>query len=321
MKPYEPEQLAVIIVNYYNKILTINCIKSIFNLHTLPKDIIVVDNGSNEYLDIFLEWQKISSMYRRNSPYLCTDEYNFPSSGDALIVIKDNKGFSAGNNTAIKNLLNRKNKYRGFWLINNDTILDSYALKNICKRMNSLPSAHIVGSTLVNASNKKIVQCAAGGSISKITGRTSELLGKTILREYTLPERKKIENSLDYINGASMFISTDVIDNIGLLDEHYFLYYEDSDFCTRAKKLNFYLGWAHDSIVYHSEGASSKKLSSLKTVEYYSTRNRIIFMRKYFNYGKILSLVTLPLFIFSNICKGNFFYIKLLYRIYKNRNL
>ena len=193
MNLYAPEHIAIIIVNYNNKRLTINCLKSIFNLKCLPRDIIIVDNGSGEYSDIFLEWKKLSKKYGRNPPSLCIEKFDLPSIGDTLIALNNNNGFSSGNNAAIRNLLNRKIEYQGFWLVNNDTILDTNALKNICKRMNSFPHVDIVGSTLINATNNNIVQCAAGGSISKITGKTLDLLGKTERKKYSNADCKKIE--------------------------------------------------------------------------------------------------------------------------------
>lgn len=312
MKIYKPDKISIVIVNYFNKVLTIKCIESIFNLKTAPYSVVVVDNGSDEYHEIFFEWGKLSKKYRRNQPYLCNNDSIFPDSGDMLIVSGSNDGFSAGNNIGIKAILTRKQKCQGIWLLNNDTELDGYALENICKRMNSGPHVDIVGSTLVN--DKNTIQCASGGMVSKITGRTFDIFRGRKVHNFSEKQVKHVEKTLDYVNGASIFIALDVIEKIGLLEENYFLYYEDVDFCVRAKKCNFSLGWAHNSIVYHKIGASAKKSSSI--MYYYSTRNRLIFMKKYLNFGKFLSITTLPLFLLSNIIQGNFKNIKILLNVY-----
>lgn len=313
MNLYRPDNIAVIIVNYNNADLTIKCLESIFNLEQQPKDIIVVDNSSYEYDRITSEWRNLSHIYKRIPHYLCTSLEKFPSTGDVFISLKVNNGFSFANNIAIKSCLQRNTGYKGFWIVNNDTILDRHSLKNICKRMNSFPLIDICGSTILFLQNKNMIQCASGGCISRITGRTQNILENTSLRQYSSVEQLKIESKLDYINGASLFISMNVIQTIGLLSEEYFLYYEDCDFCIRAKRHNFYLGWAPDSIIYHADGASSKK--SPKKLEYYSTRSRLYFLKNHTKFGKIVFIMTLPFFILSNFLRGNFSYMRTLYNI------
>ncbi|HAO3154756.1 TPA: glycosyltransferase family 2 protein, partial [Escherichia coli] len=82
-----------------------------------------------------------------------------------------------------------------------------------------------------------------------------------------------ISNSIDYVIGASMLISAEALNDIGVLCEDYFLYYEEIDYCLRAKNLGYRIYCATESIVYHKEGASTQKgiLS-----DYFWVRNRIL---------------------------------------------
>ncbi|MBQ4133198.1 MAG: glycosyltransferase family 2 protein, partial [Desulfovibrionaceae bacterium] len=98
------------------------------------------------------------------------------------------------------------------------------------------------------------------------------------------------EKKLDYINGASLLIRREVFEKIGLLPEEYFLYYEDADLCTAARRAGFRLGWAKESLVLHMEGASHSEgrvsagppPAKPRPVEYYTIRNRLWFIKKFY---------------------------------------
>ncbi|MCX7641525.1 MAG: hypothetical protein N2Z20_02690, partial [Elusimicrobiales bacterium] len=100
-------------------------------------------------------------------------------------------------------------------------------------------------------------------------------------------QQNKLEK-VDYVVGASFLVSKEVLDTIGLLPEDYFLYYEDADYCYKAKQYGFKLGVALDSIVYHKEGGTTKANNPKKRSKYVDElyiSNKIKFHKKYLGGG------------------------------------
>lgn len=284
-----PSSIAVISVNYKNATVTLQCIEALLQLDDTPKTIVIVDNASGQQEGIFLweAWRALASRYHRIAPVYCTENDTFPAEGDVLLVLERNQGFSAGNNAALRRLYTLRTDYNGFWLLNNDAFPQNGALAALCS---CTEQSALVGSTLVYSDEPTIVQCAAGGEVSSYTGATRFVAGGRCLLEVMTLSVADVENKLDYINGASLLIHREVLERIGFLPDEYFLYYEDVDFCTDAKRAGFRLGWAQQSIVLHMEGASSgingymqhRKVSKSVSVEYYSIRNRVYFMKKFY---------------------------------------
>jgi GT2 family glycosyltransferase len=90
---------------------------------------------------------------------------------------------------------------------------------------------------------------------------------------------------MNYVEGASMLVSRQLLDEVGLMSEEYFLYFEETDWAIRAKG-KFKLGYAPQSVVFHkvggSIGTSSNPARKSLTCDYYNVRNRILFARHYF---------------------------------------
>jgi len=264
MKPVlESKDVTVLIVNYRGADDTINCLRSLNNLAEAPGRIIVIDNNSNDgSVDkIFFEWSKFATPVTICEENIQTE---YIKSKYIIFMSKINGGYSHGNNIGIKiSLMNTDCKY--IWILNNDTIVDENSLKYLLDKFHYDKKYGIIGSTLIDINTKKI-QCAGGGRISKVTGKTYDILNSYNTNNIKFLNKDIIEQKLHYINGASMLISRDVFEYIGIFDENYFMYYEDVDFCMRASK-KIKLGWAYNSIVYHKQGSSSniysKKIFSL----------------------------------------------------------
>lgn len=216
-------RVAVILLNWRNYSDTLECIDSIVSSGIDLRDVIVVDNDSqNESVNII----------RRSIPDL------------EILESGHNGGFAYGCNAGIRIALERDYEY--IWLLNNDTLINIQTLPqmlNIFSEENSREIG-IVGSLIRYLEFPYEIQALGGGSINYLTGQT-----KNILEFGNL-------DKLDYITGASMLISRKVFEEIGLLDEGYFMYWEDVEFCVRAQKAGFGIAVATDSLVLHKEGAS-----------------------------------------------------------------
>jgi GT2 family glycosyltransferase len=158
------------------------------------------------------------------------------------------------------------------WLLNNDTVVDSAALQTLASYSQNRPTA-ICGSTLRYYYEPQRVQ-ALGNSLNRFFGTT-----------HFVTDEKKID-TIDFLVGASMFVPKKVFMEKGLLSEEYFLYYEEADFWQQCKD-EYQFVCVEESVVYHKEGASiggnnrNKNKKSL-LADYYSIRNRILFMKNYF---------------------------------------
>ncbi len=237
--------VAIIVLNYNNPVATIRCLNSLKLLlegETLF-DTIVVDNGSTD---------NSVDQIRLNYP-----EIN-------LVESKKNLGFAGGNNLGIKEAL--KEGYPYVLLLNNDTlIIDGSMLDKLIST-----GTNLVGPVIkFQRDSATIVDY--GGAIDQLKGRNTH-------HEYDQLEVPETIPSPDYLSGTCMLVKAEVFITTGLLDDHYFLYYEDVDFCLRAKKAGFSLSVCPETEIYHELSASSNKLGKQK-IKILATSHRRFFMK------------------------------------------
>jgi GT2 family glycosyltransferase len=310
------QKVYIVILNYNGWKDTIECLESVLKSNFNNFQIIVVDNDSeNNSLEYIKSWAlgKISvwlpkdhyfknlifPLEKKPIPFLCYEKHELTkhiimsreegASGKSSIIFiqaGENNGFAAGNNIGIK-YAEIKNDFSHIWLLNNDTVIKDNTLPNLFEFAQS-NNIGITGSALYYYDNPRQIQ-ALGGRVNSFFGTTSH--NKSV---------KQLQQRLDdiVVVGASFLISRHCINTIGLLPEEYFLYWEETDYCTNAKKNGLNLGIAIESIVYHKEGAtigSSSKDNNHKSefADLLSIKNRIYFYKKYFknSIGLYLSLL------------------------------
>lgn len=331
-----PSKVYIIILNFNGWEDTIECLESILKLTYTNFKIIVIDNhSSDESVKYLKQWAKGDLVLFLNNnlktfslpPHYKPIKYNFFSNlKNETTSIKEisnniddeplitfihtdrNYGYAGGNNIGIKYCLER-NDFKYIWLLNNDTIVEKESLFNLVKHQESYKGSNkklgILGSKLIYYHNPRILQ-GIGGSFNKFLA-TSSHIGEGIKEiKFDLPTSFKI----DYVIGASMFVRKDFIQDVGLLCEDYFLYYEEIDWAIRASRAGYSIDSCLNSKVYHKEGASigishEKKKKSLLS-DHYLLKNRIVFTRKF--YPKLIFIVYLGLIIsiFNRIKRGQF---------------
>ncbi len=293
-------------LNYKGHLDTVECLESCLKLNYSNFEIIVVDNSdTNDSIEYILNWAngKIDSIKTLFEgilqPYIKKPinikvlmEHEIESAeGDGsnkltLIKANSNQGFAAGNNIGLRYVMQRDDF--GFaWILNNDTVVDSDALKalvNYYAEANTEGNKKlgILGSALLYYDTPELVQ-GVGGKFNKyfaVTGHQGQGLPVKALAA-------KEHMEIDYVIGASMFVSRHFLEEVGLMSEDYFLYFEEIDWATVAKKYHYYIDYCPTSLVYHKEGATinnaidyKKKKSEL--ADYYALRNRLLFTRKYY---------------------------------------
>lgn len=229
-----------IVLNYFSEGNTINCIKSIYNSKT-KINIIVIDNGSENDFGELLKKQFNKIVY---------------------IKTLRNIGFAAGCNLGIKYSIN--SGADNIIFLNNDTVVLKNDLENLIKS-----SGDIVGAVL-KFKRKNNIFYDLGGFVNWWTGRAYHKEVNNL--------SQIIKTNPDYVSGAVMLIRKKVIDKIGFLDEKYFLYYEDADYCVRAKKAGFKIVVDTNTIIYHKLGATLGRKSFFSL--YHNLRSNLIFILK-----------------------------------------
>lgn len=253
----------IVLLNWNGWQDTIECLKSLEDLEYPNFEIVVVDNASTD-----------------NSVSKIKEEY--PEI--VLLRSRSNLGYAGGNNLGIEYALKHNTDY--VWLLNNDTIVDEFALLNLVDRIEEDSSLGMCGSKVVYYHQRDTVQVLAGGSYNKWLGITTNFgQHQHVDTDF---DTEQIEENLDFIIGASMLISRSFLKDIGLISEDYFLYYEEVDWGIRAKG-KYDLGFASDSIVYHKEGSSIgatnlDKSNKSKLSDYYLIKNRFKITFKFYPY-------------------------------------
>ncbi len=233
--------VSIVLLNWNRWPDTNACIDSLKRLNYGNFDIIVVDNDSSDD-----SLQRIAEVH----PDIC------------LLRSKSNGGFACGCNIGIHHALDAGSDY--VWLLNNDTTVEPGTLTAMVNLAESDNRLGAVGSILFHMDKPEKIQAWGGGTINLWTGRS---------------KHRWRAGKVDYLTGASMLLRKKVLESVGLLDEQFFMYWEDSDLCFRIRAAGWHLGVATDSHLYHKESASSGK-GSLRQTRYFNT-SAIRFYRKH----------------------------------------
>lgn len=289
------DKVCIIILNWNGWKDTIECLESILKSDYKNYQIVVCDNFSqDDSVRKIKLWAvgnlnppetKIgsidSTLVSKPIPY---SEYKWNDIKNAseiqedessliLLQIEKNIGFAGGNNAGIDFALRQKDtKY--IWFLNNDTVIKKDTLTQLIRYFESKKNIGICGSKLMQYYNPDSVQ-SLGGRYNKWIGTNSNIKKVTEIKK------------MDYVVGASMLVSKEFINDIGMLSEDYFLYFEELDWALRAK-MKYTIDCACSSVVYHKEGASIGSNSNAKLrselSDYYLIRNRLLITKKFFKY-------------------------------------
>lgn len=194
--------------------------------------------------------------------------------GIAIIRNKRNLGWSAGNNVGIRMAIQQDADY--IWILNNDVEMSTNCISVLVRGMEEMPSLGI-SSPYIYYHEPPDVPWFTGGEIDpeKLDGS-----------HCPLEMFKALPNEKRFISGCAMFVRRSVFERIGLIDERFFAYCEDVDFCFRASRSGFEMRIEEDALLYHKVGSSSggKKGSPFQT--YHILRSGLLFWRKHLGWWK-----------------------------------
>jgi GT2 family glycosyltransferase len=205
--------------------------------------------------------------------------------GSPIILIDNegNLGFAGGNNVGLRFALDQPDMSH-VWILNNDTVVDRDCLGNMLDRLDREQAPAACGSMIHFYDDPKIIQAIGGNRFNARTGVALQSEGR-FLSEHDVIDIAAIETGLDYISGCSLLIPRELLETVGLLNDDYFLYYEEIDWFTRAGP-QVKRCVAPDARVYHREGGSIgspslRERTPSKTADFHIFRSKHLFMRRF----------------------------------------
>lgn len=278
-------RVAIILVNWNSWQDTLECLDSLLLLEYPDFRIVVCDNGSgDDSLREFRNWAGCHDVRFAEYGRAGAEAGGSLAADPVLTLIcnGENLGFAGGNNVGLRYAL-ACGDIDYCWLLNNDTVVEPDALTHLVARMQQQPTAGMCGSTIRLYHDRQRIQALGGGHYCRWIGLPWHY-GRFSNRA-TAIDNKKAEAWMNYVEGASMLVSRQFLQEIGLLSEDYFLYFEEADWAIRAKD-RFDLAYAPESVVYHkvggSIGTSSNPAKMSYTSDYFNIRNRLLFTRRFY---------------------------------------
>jgi GT2 family glycosyltransferase len=234
-------KIFIVILNYNGKNFIKKTLTDVFKINYPNFEVVLVDNNSNDG-----SFELIKSNFSKI----------------ALIKNSTNLGFSGGNNIGIEYALERGADF--VLLLNYDTEVEKNFLFPLVEIMEKDKKVGLASPVIFEKNSKKI--WFSGGKISWLKMKTYHT---------RKPISKNFFNS-DYISGCSMLIRKKVFEDIGLLDDTFFLYWEDADFSLRAKKAKHKMVVCPKSKIYHLE----KSQENIENKTYWLVISGLIFFKK-----------------------------------------
>jgi len=286
-------RVYIIILNWNGWCDTLSCLESVLRLDYENFCVIICDNGStDDSVTHILNWAKAELPSRTKARPLMSSMVMvdaavtaqigaMPEGNLILLQNRENLGFAGGNNIGLKFALARGD-FDYAWLLNNDTVVEPSSLTHLVEKMQSSRSVGICGSTLLYDHDPE--RRVRGAVYNKWLARTR--LFRSLGSAHAAIDEDAYARKIDYVVGASMLVPKIFLEEIGLMSDEYFLYFEELDWMLRARP-NYGFALASRSIVYHKGGAATGATPITKSVigEYYGTRSRILFTRKFYPYA------------------------------------
>ncbi len=262
-------KLSIVIVSFNTERLLKGCLRSIYaGANGTPFDIWVVDNNS-----------------RDNSVPMVKAQ--FPSV--KVVENRANVGFSRANNAIIA-----QSNSDYVLLLNPDTLIIEDAIERVVKFMNEHPQVGIAGCKVLNRDGTLQLACRRSLPTPKVafyrlSGLSRLFPQSRTMGKYNLTYESPDElQEVDAVSGAFLMIRREVIKDIGLLDERFFMYGEELDWCLRAKRAGWGIVYYPAAQIVHYKGESAKHNSRKATLEFH--RAMYLFHKKHF--AKDYSCVT-----------------------------
>lgn len=271
---------SIITVNFHQAEVTIALLSSLAKHYTAKEvEVILVDN------EVATSQEALFKPYFGNIKYIQSEK---------------NLGFAGGNNLGITQA---EGNY--IFLLNNDTEVPGGCIEKLIDKLEQNSKIGLLSPLLLYFDEKDIVQYAGFTPLNYLTGRNGNI-GRMEKNEGQY--NKSYQTG--FCHGAAVICRKSDLLKAGLMDETYFLYYEELDWCEKFKRIGKEIWFTGETYVYHKESISVGKASPLKV--FFNTRNRMLFIRK--NTGNIntilfslyYSLIAIPKAVIKYLIKGEY---------------
>lgn len=282
------EPILCAVVNWNGWRDTVVCLRSLFDIHRPSFHVVVCDNGSdNDSFERLAQWLRSQGAHQVEclgldaGASMTRFDGTFGPAVDSvhLLRVPTNLGYAGALNRCMawgKQAVGA----RHYWLLNNDVRCDPHALWELAAAADSNPDIGLVGSVLMDWDRPRSVQAVAGSfrRCLAVGTRTTHLPSSA-------GPQPRVLTGVDYPVGASLFVTEDFLNRVGLMDERYFLYYEEVDWAERGRRHGFRPAVALNSRIEHKEGASTGSHGGARTKsllsEHYGVINRLRITRKF----------------------------------------
>lgn len=242
-------RVVIVILNWNGMQFTLDCLESLGGLDYPTVEVMVVDNGSAD--------KSVSAIRER-----------FP----AVTVLEngENLGFTGGNNVGLRYALAQGADYG--LLLNNDTEVAPDFLRRLVNAAEADTCIGMAGPTIYYYEQPDVIW-SAGGSIDWRRGST-RMVGVNERDEGQMGTEPR---TVDFVTGCAMLVRRSVMERVGLFDERFFAYYEETEWCVRAGRAGYKAVHVPLARIWHKISPSTRADSSM--VHYYMTRNRLLFLK------------------------------------------
>ena len=288
----------VVIVNYRTGGLVVDCLRSLEpELRACGgAGVVVVDNCSGDGSD------------ERIAAAIASEGW---SDWARLVRAPVNGGFSYGNNLAIRPSLDSGEAPEAYWLLNPDTEVRPGALRALLDFLGAQPRVGIVGSSFEGATGQVWPHAFRFPSIwsELASGLRLGIVGTLLKKHLVLLRMSDRAERVDWLPGASMLVRREVFEQVGLMDEGYFLYFEETDFCLRAAKAGWACWYVPQSRVMHIAGQSTgvtgeRGLSNRRPAYWFESRRRYWIKNHGWPYAAVTDLVWVLAFALRRLRNG-----------------
>lgn len=242
--------VSIIVLNYNGREDTLACLRSLQHVTYPNLRVVMVDNASTD---------GTVEAVRAAHPEV------------TILETGANLGFTGGNNAAIKEAIQQGADY--VMLLNNDTIVAPDFVSVMVEVMEKDPTIGVTGPMIYYYSNPEVIW-SAGGEIDWKRGTTSMIgLNEVDLSQFGLSPR-----GVDFISGCALMARREVWEKVGLLDDQFFMYYEETEWCVRAGRAGYKLAVVPMAMIWHRISIEERAVSP--RTYYYMVRNRLLFLHK-----------------------------------------
>jgi GT2 family glycosyltransferase len=263
------KKVAIIVLNWNGLKDTLACLASLKRLDYSAYEVVVIDNGSTD---------NSVEMIRVTHPWV------------TLIETGENLGYVGGNNRGLEYARQTGADYG--LLLNNDTEVSPNFLNLLVEAAEQDPTVGIVGPTIYYFDEPEVIW-SAGGAIDWQQGDTA-MIG---LNQVDRGQFGQLPRPVQFVTGCALLIKMRIVGQVGLLDDRFFAYYEETEWCVRVSRAGFQILHVPQAKIWHKISLVAREASP--QVHYYMIRNRLLFLKLsqaglvsrvsiLFHYGRIL---------------------------------